>query len=143
MCAYVGLVLCISSCVLPVLLKLPTALHGLEEPSIVAHALAVKLQAAHVSGPLAGIGCKEGLYIAFFMNQPWYGEEPSPLERFKAAMARLYVIPRYSVLLAQLDVEPTLRHLDSLLFDSPEEAHTTHGWCIRGSHSDAAVPKGM
>jgi hypothetical protein len=83
----------------------------------------MKLQAAHVSGPLAGIGTKEGLYMAFFMNQPWYGEEQHPtLERLKAVPAMLYVIPRHADLLAQLDADPTLRNLDSRLFASAAEA---------------------
>jgi hypothetical protein len=121
--SYVGLLLVVSSFALPVLTKLPAALRGLEEPSVIAHGLAMKLQAAHVSGPFAGIGTKEGLYMAFFMNQPWYGEEQHPtLERLKAVPAMLYVIPRHADLLAQLDADPTLRNLDALLFASAEEA---------------------
>ena len=121
--SYVGLLLVVSSFAFPVLTKLPTALRGLGDPSVIAHALAMKLQAAHVSGPLAGIGTKEGLYMAFFMNQPWYGEEQHPtLERLKAVPAMLYVIPRHADLLAQLDADPTLRNLDALLFASAEEA---------------------
>ena len=121
--SYVGWLLVVSSFALPMLTKLPVALRGLEDPSVIAHALAMKLQAAHVSGPLAGIGTKEGLYMAFFMNQPWYGEEPHPtLERLKTVPAMLYVIPRHADLLAQLDADTTFRNLDSLLFASAEEA---------------------
>ena len=61
--------------------------------------------------------------MAFFMNQPWYGEEQHPtLERLKAVPAMLYVVPRHAYILAQLDVDPSLRNLDALLFDSAEEA---------------------
>ena len=121
--SYVGLLLVVSSFAPPILTILPAALRGLEEPSVIAHALAMKLQAAHVSGPLAGIGTKEGLYMAFFMNQPWYGEEPHPtLERLKDVPAMLYVVPRHADLLAQLDADPIWRNLDALLFDSAEEA---------------------
>jgi hypothetical protein len=119
----VGLLLVVSSFAFPVLKKLPVALRGLDVPGVAAHRLATKLQAAHISGPLAGIGTKEGLYIAFFMNQPWYGEERQPtLERIKAAQATLYVIPRHSPLLATLDADSTFHNLDLLLFTSAEEA---------------------
>jgi hypothetical protein len=121
--SYVGLLLVVSSFALPVLTKLPIALRGLEKPSVIAHALAMKLQAAHISGPLAGIGTKEGLYMAFFMNQPWYGEEQYPtMERLKAVPAMLYIIPRQADIRVKLDADPTLRNLDLLLFDSAEEA---------------------
>jgi hypothetical protein len=112
--SYIGLLLVVSSFALPILTTLPAALRGLEDPSVIAHALAMKLQAAHVSGPLAGIGTKEGLYMAFFLNQPWYGEEQHPtLERLKAVPAMLYV---------------TLR----------KRRNAIHGRCTRGSLSDVA-----
>jgi hypothetical protein len=76
--SYVGLLLVVSSFAPPILTKLPAALRGLEEPSVIAHALAMKLQAARISGPLSGIGTKEGLYMAFFMNQPWYAKNNTP-----------------------------------------------------------------
>ena len=117
----------VSSFALPVLTKLPEALRGLEKPSVVAHALAMKLQAAHVSGPLTGVGSEKDLYmafgIAFFMNQPWYGEERHPtLEQLKTTQATLCVIPRNTAFLTQLDASPTWRNLDPLLFASAEEA---------------------
>jgi hypothetical protein len=119
----VGVLLVVSSFAFPVLTKLPKALRGLETPGVAAHRLSTKLRAAHISGPLAGIGTKEGLYIAFFMNQPWYGEERQPtLERIKAAPATLYVMPRHSPLFALLDEDATFRNLDALLFTSVEEA---------------------
>jgi hypothetical protein len=124
---YVGLLLVVSSFALPVLTKFPKVLRGLETPGVAAHELATKLQAAQMSGPLAGIGNLEELYmglsIAFFTNQPFYGVEHQPtLERIKAAQATLYVISRNSPLLAQLDADATFRNLDALLFTSTEEA---------------------
>jgi hypothetical protein len=123
----VGLLLVVSSFALPMLTKLPKVLRGLETPCVAAHELATKLQAAQISGPLAGIGNLEELYvglsIAFFTNQPFYGVEHQPtLERIKAAQATLYVIPRNSSLLVQLDADAAFRNLDALLFTSAEEA---------------------
>jgi len=131
---YVGLLLVVSSFALPVLTKLPKALRGLETPGVAAPELATKLQAAQMSGPLAGIGTLEELYvglsIAFFTNQPFYGVEHQPtLERIKAARATLYVIPCHSPLLAQLDADATFRNLDALLFTSAEEAQR-YPWCV-------------
>jgi hypothetical protein len=140
-----GLLLVVSSFALPVLTKLPEALRGLEKPSIIAHALAMKLQAAHMRGPLAGVGSEKDLYmafgIAFFMNQPWYGEERHPtLEQLKATQATLYVIPRTAAVLAQLDADSIWRNLDSLLFASAEEAQR-YPWRVYQRTDDLAVSK--
>jgi hypothetical protein len=128
---WIALLLVVSSFALPVLIRLPRALLGLETSGVEAHALAVKLHAAHLTGPLAGVRGREGMYVAFFLNQPWYGDERDPtLERLKSAQAMLYVVPRHStlhfphhsMLLAQLDADPSFRNLDSWLFAAAEEA---------------------
>jgi hypothetical protein len=118
-----GALLVLSSFALPVLPNLAAAWRGLEAPSIAARALATRLQAAQVSGPLVGIDGKEGIYLAFFLNQPWYGEAHHPtLAQLKAVPARLYIIPRHADLRSQLDADPTFRNLDARLFTSAAEA---------------------
>jgi hypothetical protein len=118
-----GLGLVVGSFAAPALLPLPTTLRGRANQGIYAYALAQKLQTAGISGPLAGVANVRGMYIAFFMNQPWYGSEENPTPaRLKAAQAPLIVVPRTSPLLATLDHEADFHDLDHVLFASEEEA---------------------
>ncbi len=115
-----GLVVC--SFAFPIYLQLPSALTGLKHPSILAYHLAKKLETAHIYGPLAGVDRKEGLFVAFFLNQPWYGEEQhTTMERLKQSQAKLFVIDRHSPLLSELDRDPLFRNLETVLFPSGEE----------------------
>lgn len=117
----VGLVVC--SFATPALMKLPRGLQGLEASSVDAYALAKKLEVAGIQGALAGADSKLGLFVAFFMNQPWHGDEQhTTLARLKASRAKLGVINRHSPLIAKLDADSTFENLDSVLFESEEEA---------------------
>lgn len=104
--------------------KLPMVLHGLDRPSVQAHELAQRLQAANIAGPIASVGKKEGLFVAFFLNQPWYGEEgeeqPTTVARLKASQAHLSIVDRQSPLIPELDSDPAWRDLDDLLFASTD-----------------------
>jgi uncharacterized protein (DUF697 family) len=78
-------------------------------------------------GPVAGIGDVDGsmagLYIAFFLDQPWVGDEPqlSTLD-LRRSDATLYVRRRGDrEVTAQIDRDGAFINLDPLLF-SPEEA---------------------
>ena len=76
-----------------------------------------------MAGPLAGVKNLRGMYIAFFMNQPWYGSERNPTPaRLKTSQATLIVVPRTSPLLATLDHEADFQDLDRVLFASEAQA---------------------
>ena len=83
--------------------------------------LARRLRHAGISGPIAGSamlpGGRTGLYVAFLLNQPWYGDErnPAPAD-LKAAGARLVLVNRGSELADALGRDSTFRNLDPLLF---------------------------
>jgi hypothetical protein len=85
--------------------------------------LAQKLQSAGISGPLAGVADVRSMYIAFFMNQPWYGavKDPTPA-KLRDSQATLIIVPRDSPLLATLDHEADFHNLDRVLFASEEQA---------------------
>jgi hypothetical protein len=113
---------------LPAVVRVAIALEGIPDPaSHVAKALAEKLRAAQIRGPIAGSGLiaggRTGLYLAFLMNEPWYGDEVSPtVAALKRSGARLFVIARRHPLTNQLKSEPVFKDLDGLLFSSREEA---------------------
>jgi hypothetical protein len=113
---------------LPAAVRVAIALEGIPDPaSQVAMALAEKLRAAQIRGPIAGSGLiaggRTGLYVAFLMNEPWYGDEVSPtVPALKRSGARLFVIARRHPLTNQLRLEPAFKDLDGLLFSSKEEA---------------------
>jgi hypothetical protein len=113
---------------LPAAVRVAVALEGIPDPaSQVAMALAEKLQGGQFRGPIAGSGLiaggRTGLYLAFLMNEPWYGDEVSPtVASLKRSGARLFVIARRHPLTNQLRLEPVFKDLDGLLFSSREEA---------------------
>lgn len=85
--------------------------------------LAKRLKAAGVQGTLAG-GKSDGLYVAFFTDQPWYGHELYPTaEKFKAAGAKLALVHRdEEALISELNQDAAFVNLDSLLFANKAEA---------------------
>jgi hypothetical protein len=121
----VGLSLVVASFATPAFARLPKALHGLDRISVHAHGLAQKLRAANICGPIVSVGSKAGLFVAFLLNQPWYGEEggdqPTTVARVKASQAHLSIVDRRSPLIPELDNDPALRDLESLLFTSEAE----------------------
>jgi hypothetical protein len=123
----VGFALLLASFASPVVQKLPTAMQGVpaKRGFEYAHAyeVAKKLQASDINGPVAGVNNESGLYVAFHMNQPWYGDERYPtLPRIKASQATLIVLSRDSPLISALDHDSSFTDLDSSLFHSEEEA---------------------
>jgi hypothetical protein len=94
------------------------------------HRLARKISEAHLAGPIAGSGSlpggRTGLYIAFLLDQPWYGDEPHPSAAgFKLSGARLIIVRRENPVVSELDADPAFRSLDADLFASPDEARAS------------------
>ncbi len=93
-----------------------------------ANDLARRIERAGFSGPIAGSGLlpggRTGLYIAFLLNQPWYGDELNPTPAsIKASHARLMVVNRNSTTAKTLLREPGFMNVDRLLFgDSAQSA---------------------
>lgn len=89
--------------------------------------LAGRIQAAQLAGPIAGSGNlpggRAGLYLAFYLNQPWYGDElqPTPGDVTRSS-AKLFVANRESRIATALLREPGATDLDAKLFSNLEEA---------------------
>ena len=95
-----------------------------------AHLLAQKISQAHLAGPIAGSGSlsggRTGLYVAFLLDQQWYGDEPHPSAAgFKRSDARLIIVRRENPVVRELDADPAFRSLDADLFASPEQARAS------------------
>jgi hypothetical protein len=112
---------------------IPTLCRSLIRPGpartagVQAHQLARKISEAHLAGPVAGSGRlpggRTGLYVAFLLNQPWFGDEPLPSAAgFKQSGARLIIVGRESPAVKELDVDPGFHSLDGDLFVSPDQA---------------------
>jgi hypothetical protein len=89
--------------------------------------LSRRIANADLAGPIAGSGMlpggRAGLYVAFLLDQPWYGDEKRPTPASLAASgARLIVAVRHSELAAALDRDLAFEDLDTRLFPSPAEA---------------------
>jgi len=95
-----------------------------------AHLLLRKISEAHLAGPIAGSGSlpggRTGLYVAFLLDQPWYGDEPHPSAAgFKRSGARLIIVRRENPVVRELDADSAFRSLDADLFASPEQARAS------------------
>jgi hypothetical protein len=91
-----------------------------------AHFLAFRMASAGLAGPLAGSGMFEGgrvgLYTAYFLGQPWLGDERSPHPPdFKCSGASFIVVSRQSGTARELLEDASFLNLDQKLF-TPEEA---------------------
>ena len=91
-----------------------------------AHVLAQKIGQAGLSGPVAGSGRlpggRAGLYTAWLLGQPWFGDELSPdAADFKGSGASLIIVNRGSRIAQELAQDASFRNLDGDLF-SPDEA---------------------
>jgi hypothetical protein len=126
----VGVPLFFVAFALPALLLLGAAIVGLPRfaPACkAARQLATKLDAARMAGPVAGSalmrGGRAGLYTAFFLNQPWHGDEAEPTANsFKKSGARLIIVKRDDPVVNQLESDAALISLDNRLFASASEA---------------------
>ena len=89
--------------------------------------LANRMEAANISGPIAGSatiqGGRAGLYTAYFLDQPWHGDEInlSP-ENLQKSGARIAIVFRFDPSFSQLQFNPAFQNLDAELFRSSEEA---------------------
>ncbi len=86
-----------------------------------AHILAERIESAGLAGPMAGSGKmpggRAGLYVAFLLRQPWFGDEPSPsVSSFKRSGAALIVVRRDSTVARELAAAAEFRDLDPQLF---------------------------
>ena len=91
-----------------------------------ARVLAQRMARAGLEAPLAGSGMlpggRAGLYTAYFLGQPWLGDELSPRAvDFEGSGAGLIVVNRGSAIAQELAGDAFFRNLDGLLF-SPAEA---------------------
>ncbi len=89
--------------------------------------LARRIEQANLTGPVAGSaslpGGRTGLYLAFLLNQPWYGDEVHPAAvDLRNSGARLAVVTRRSTFAAQLDQDTGFVDLDQKLFSDAGEA---------------------
>lgn len=109
--------------------RLLQTLKGLENVSATYSAeVANRLQRIGFQGPIAGAGdCGRhyAQYVAFLLNQPFYGCEENPsTARIKAAAVKLLVVSRVFPLTEELDKDPAFQSLDDLLFGSGDRAAT-------------------
>ncbi|MFZ4779252.1 MAG: hypothetical protein ACOYM3_28140 [Terrimicrobiaceae bacterium] len=92
-----------------------------------AYRLAQMISMAGLDGPIAGSGKlpggRAGLYTAYFLDQPWYGDilSPGPLD-FRQSGASLIVIRRGVKTASELDSNHGFLNLDSRLFDTIDTA---------------------
>ncbi|UCF66027.1 MAG: hypothetical protein JSV80_09445 [Acidobacteriota bacterium] len=119
-----GLTLVIASFAYPIVTDLPSSLRGVSHPSVHAPELARRLDHVGLVGPLIGVDNNDGIYVAYHMEQPWYGDEQRvSAERILGSGAKLLIVPRRSPHLADLDgLTGVLRDLDHVLFESEQEA---------------------
>ena len=92
-----------------------------------AHTLAQRITAARLAAPVAGSGKlpggRAGLYVAFLLQQPWFGDEPSPgATDFKGSGAALTIVNRGSATARELAADADFIDLDPQLFESSVEA---------------------
>jgi hypothetical protein len=83
--------------------------------------------AARLAGPVAGSGKlpggRAGLYVAFLLQQPWFGDEPSAgPASFRRSGASLIIINRGSATARELAADAAFIDLDPQLFGSSAEA---------------------
>jgi hypothetical protein len=89
--------------------------------------LAKKLSSSGIAGPVASgaqmHGGRAGMYVAFHLDVPWYGDalQASPAE-FAQSHARLVIVNRSLPVCAELSRDTNFTDLDSRLFASPDEA---------------------
>lgn len=89
--------------------------------------LAKKLSTAGLSGPVASDaqmrGGRAGMYVAFHLNVPWYGDaRRASAAEFEQSHARLIIVNRDLPVCAELDADTNFIDLDGRLFRSPEQA---------------------
>jgi hypothetical protein len=89
--------------------------------------LAEKLSALGISGPVASSaqmpGGRAGMYVAFHLGAPWYGDaRQASASEFETSGARLVIVNRDLPVCRDLDRDTNFVDLDGRLFASPEVA---------------------
>jgi hypothetical protein len=89
--------------------------------------LAKKLSALNIAGPVASSaqmhGGRAGMYVAFHLGVPWYGDARQPsASEFEQSRARLIIVNRDLSVCGELSRDTNFIDLDGRLFGSPEEA---------------------
>jgi hypothetical protein len=88
--------------------------------------MARRLQAAGLAGPIASSTeelWRAGFYVAFFLNQPWYGDlRPPTVEQFRKSKAKLIIVGRQEPVARDLAADSHFRDLDTILFRDPQTA---------------------
>ena len=114
------------SFLLPVRPALILALRGESNPAVTAaRRAAARLSALHLGGAVAGsgdiAGGMSGLYLAFFLDQPWVGDRPDPdSEAWFRSGAALVVAPPDGPLGRALKRDPRFRDLTRTVFGRQE-----------------------
>jgi hypothetical protein len=68
-------------------------------------------------------GGRAGLYLAYLLNQPWYGDKPTAdASSYRQSGASLIVVRRDSRIALELESDAWFRDLDPQLFGSTDEA---------------------
>ena len=104
------------------------ALDGAPDPaSFYARDLAARLKGLGISGRVAGsailTGGRTGIYLAYYMDQPWLGDELKPTaQRIASSGAELMVVTRRDALQAELGRDPRFEDLDEKLFKTLKDA---------------------
>lgn len=80
----------------------------------VARMYAEQIEADGLEGPVAGSGRmrrgRTGLFLAYFLERPWFGDSPKPtVEDFFSSSARWFVVRRDGELYGGMVVHPKLR----------------------------------
>jgi hypothetical protein len=108
--------------------------------------MANRMRKAHLVGPIAGSGQlpggRAGLYVAFLLGQPWYGDELEPTPAtLKASGAQFIVVVRSSELTTTLGRDPNFVDCDERLFGmsstrpgSPLKLYEVKGWQEAAGH---------
>ncbi len=113
---------------LPALFWMLVGLVGIPNPaSDCARELALRMKLADLRGAIVGSGQlpggRTGLFTAFFLGEPWYGDSSSPTPSgYLFSKARFVMVHRIPAITGPLDRDPAFHDLDPKLFKSPEEA---------------------
>lgn len=106
----------------PGIIQFYPALAGFKDPAVIyAWDLAARIEKAGLRGPIAGSGMIEGqrvgLYVAYILRRPWYGDERHPTpETFLKSGAEVMVFNRLDSSSAGFLTHPAIRDLDPELF---------------------------
>jgi hypothetical protein len=89
--------------------------------------LGEKLKGLQLSGPVASSaqmpGGRAGMYVAFHLDAPWYGDaREAKAAEFEKSQATLVIVKRELPVCAELSRQARFVDLDGRLFGSPEEA---------------------